>query len=137
MLLKYRPRTETNISTEGLSFNYSKEYLAFLDVPLTQFEQHVDSSNVAKFVFVTAASSSHLYIVLDAIATVQKWFPGYRIYYFDLDQSPSLKNYNKVSLKCQMQVILQMKLRTKVGFDKIVIVNDSNLFCLVNYFLMV
>ena len=42
------------------------------------------SQDVSKFVFVTGCDSDHFAESTDAVASIQKYFPGHQIWYFDL-----------------------------------------------------
>ena len=67
----------------GSEFNIPGETMQRLGLP-TQVFANLTGDFLEEFVFVTAASANHYKESIDAIATVQKYFPGRKIYYYDL-----------------------------------------------------
>ena len=68
------------------AFSINKSLLNIIDIreyfPLNE-------STVNQFVFVTAASDNYLPVVEKSIATVQEFFSGRKIIFFDLNQEES------------------------------------------------
>ena len=67
----------------GSQFAIPGDTLGRLGLPAEVFANLADDF-LEEFVFVTAASANHYKESIDAIATVQKYFPGRKIYYYDL-----------------------------------------------------
>ena len=67
----------------GSVFEIPSETMQRLGLP-TQVFANLTGDFLEEFVFVTAASANHYKESIDAIATVQKYFTGRKIYYYDL-----------------------------------------------------
>ena len=73
-------------------FQISDGLLKTIDFPLKRYVT-LDNDTITRFVFVTAASNSFMAGVIDGIASVQKYYPGRSIVFYDL----GLTARNKVS----------------------------------------
>ena len=75
----------------GAKFNISNDTLYRMKLPPNQFVS-LNEHNTNKFVFVTGASKNHFNESKDAIGSVQAYFPGRKIYYYDLGLNEDQKN---------------------------------------------
>lgn len=100
--LRYRPplmsKTNTEDNVVGVPFDIKASYLSKIGYPLNEFVQ-LTASNMDEFVFVTAADESFLHNDMDAIATVQQFFPNNDIYFYDLSHGLLVKYREKVSVE--------------------------------------
>ena len=100
--LRYRPpslpHTNTKDDVVGVPFDIREAYLTNIGYPLNEFVQ-LTSSSVNEFVFVTAANGLFFDRDMDAIATVQQFFPNNDIYFYDLSHGLLVKYREKVSVE--------------------------------------
>ena len=83
----------------GLPFNLTANYLSSINFPFDGDFHEVTNQNVGQFVFVTAADENYFHVDMDAIATVQAFFPNYTIYFYDLSDGKLLQHAMKVRKK--------------------------------------
>ena len=82
--LKYNTPPGGNVSfSGGKLFKITKEEVKLIQRH-SQKWVNIDESTLKRVVFVTASSSNHFVESLDAVASVQKYYPQYKIYYYDL-----------------------------------------------------
>ena len=79
---QYNPPPAAELHTTGKMINVDDTILAMLNMPETNFSV-LNEETVKDFVFVIGCSSNHFEESKDAIATVQKYMPGYKILYYD------------------------------------------------------
>ena len=86
-----KSETSNGISTQIPKYNISTFPTNETLLEITHFRKHVqlNKANVNQFVFVTAASDNYLPVVEKSIATVQEYFSGRKIIFFDLNQEES------------------------------------------------
>ena len=95
-----RYRFTTNHTMEGIPFHVGAQIIRRLEMTSSEFVTLTNES-VLQFVFGTAASSNHFEESLDAIASVQTYFPTVPLYYYDLGLEPH--QINQVLKKCISQ----------------------------------
>ena len=67
----------------GSQFVIPGDIMGRMGLPIKEFV-NLTGDFLQEFVFVTAASANHYSQSIDAVASVQKYFPGRKIYYYDL-----------------------------------------------------
>jgi hypothetical protein len=78
-------------------FNVSKQLLRSVGFPAkTTHMEPISADNLHSFVFVTASSRNHFRECLNCIDTVQRYFSGYTLYFYDLDESTLLSTIPEV-----------------------------------------
>jgi len=102
LIEKFRYRSESaNVNrtrlVAELSLYKDPEMLSRLGFPVQTFTQR---ESLSQFVFVTAADQSHFLESLDAIASIQAFFPTTSIYFYDLNYNGFGSKVDQVS-KCQ------------------------------------
>jgi hypothetical protein len=101
-LLKYRitrhqPNNRLQVLEAGRPFNMADAKLRAVGFPRKSHSvSSLTESSFNQFVFVTAASGNHFREALDAIATVQRYFPKHVLYYYDLDTKTRKSTFKKV-----------------------------------------
>jgi hypothetical protein len=80
----------------GTAFNISTSYLHSLGFPINCDSVTLSMDNAAEFVFVTAADEAHFHFAINAIATIQNWFPNYVIFYYDLAVNSNSTRVKKI-----------------------------------------
>jgi hypothetical protein len=96
-----RYRSYNGLIEGELAFNLSPTYLASLGFPITHFSSISDWN---EFVFVTAADDRFFCSAMDAIALVQRYFPGHKVYFYDLANYRSPERADKVSRKARFSL---------------------------------
>jgi len=66
-----------------------------LHFPISNFTYRED---VSHFVFVTAADSSHFHECMDAVSSVQTYFPNNLVYFYDLSNGSLQRHAKKVNI---------------------------------------
>ena len=94
--LRYRPPPQAANKDVGLPFNFTAAYLSSVGFPIDGDFDEVTHQNVNMFVFVTAADANYFHVDMDAIATVQEFFPNYTIYFYDLSDGELTEPAKKV-----------------------------------------
>ena len=100
LLEKYRYRAATtNVNWRHLVANLSlyknESMLTMLGFPLTHFS---DCQHPSQFVFVTASDRKYYHAALDAIGSLQWFFPNYTIYFYDLSNGSLRRKMARVSV---------------------------------------
>ena len=97
---KYRYRADTtNVNWQHLVANLSlykdESMLKKLGFPLTNF---TDCQHPSQFVFVTAANKKYFHTAVDAIGSLQLYFPNNSIYFYDLSNGALRHKVSKVMM---------------------------------------
>jgi len=98
---KYRYRADTtNVNWKHLVANLSlykdEAMLATLGFPITNFTH---CQRPSEFVFVTAADRKYFHTAMDAIASLQAFFPNNSIYFYDLSNGGLRRHVAKVGVQ--------------------------------------
>ena len=104
-----------NSSTYGDPFHVRHSVLLNIGMPPPSFI-HLTNQTVRQFVFGTSASANHFEESLDAIGSVQRYFPEKKIIYVDLGLGSE-----------QAERVSQI-LRNKVGFDIMIRVDTYDVY---------
>ena len=79
---------QTGMHTRGRPFNVNVSTLIRHRVPFRRFVKTSRDLEEAPLVFVTASSVNHVYETMDAVASVQRFFPDSKILYYDWGLKP-------------------------------------------------
>jgi len=101
LIENFRYRSESaNVNRKRLvaelSLYKDPEMLSRLGFPVHTFTQR---ESLSQFVFVTAADQSYLCVSVDAISSIQTFFPNKSIYFYDLSYNDSGDKVDQVSKK--------------------------------------
>ena len=75
----------------GSQFVIPGDIMGRMGLPITEFV-NLTGDFLQEFVFATATSANHYNQSIDAIASVQKYFPGRKIYCYDLGLDANQRN---------------------------------------------
>ena len=75
----------------GSSFSIPSKTIRRLGLPPLTFA-NLTGDFLQQYVFVTASSKNHYHESIDAVASVQKYFPGRKIYYYDIGLNADQRN---------------------------------------------
>ncbi len=82
----------------GKRINVDRNFLRGMGIPMKKFP-NLNKHSVLEFVFVTGSIKQYFIDSKDTVAGIQKFFPGYRILYYDLGDLDDYQRAQVMSLQ--------------------------------------